>query len=120
MRLDVRSTRVERPLYVVAKVRNGSLTARASALRVHVLGQNLPFGFVLNGGSWFATKGLNWVAFYSKPGNEIPALPSRAYAPRMTTCQNLDPARLAPGATACLVKAGTTRLYCVEAGKARP
>ena len=38
----------------------------------------------------------------------------------MTTCQNLDPERLAPGATACLVKAGTTRLYCVEAGQGRP
>jgi pimeloyl-ACP methyl ester carboxylesterase len=38
----------------------------------------------------------------------------------MTTVQNLDPTRLAPGATARMVKAGTTQLYCVEAGQGRP
>jgi pimeloyl-ACP methyl ester carboxylesterase len=38
----------------------------------------------------------------------------------LTTIQKLDPTRLAPGATARMVDAGTTRLYCVEAGKGRP
>lgn len=38
----------------------------------------------------------------------------------MTTVEKLDPRRLAPGATARMVEAGTTRLYCVEAGQGRP
>ena len=38
----------------------------------------------------------------------------------MTTLEKLDPMRLAPGATARMVQAGTTRLYCVEAGQGRP
>ena len=38
----------------------------------------------------------------------------------MTTVEKLDPTRLAPGATARMVEAGTTRLYCVEAGQGRP
>lgn len=38
----------------------------------------------------------------------------------MTTVEKLDPTRLAPGATARMVEAGTTRLYCVEAGQGGP
>jgi pimeloyl-ACP methyl ester carboxylesterase len=38
----------------------------------------------------------------------------------MTTVEKLDPTRLAPGATARMVQAGTTRLYSVEAGQGRP
>ena len=38
----------------------------------------------------------------------------------MTAVENLEPTRLAPGATAHMVQAGTTRLYCVETGQGRP
>lgn len=38
----------------------------------------------------------------------------------MTTVEKLDPTRLAPGATARMVQAGTTRLYSVEAGEGHP
>jgi pimeloyl-ACP methyl ester carboxylesterase len=38
----------------------------------------------------------------------------------MSASSKLDPSRLVPGATARMVDAGTTRLYCVEAGQGAP
>lgn len=38
----------------------------------------------------------------------------------MSAASKLDPSRLLPGATARMVDAGTTRLYCVDAGQGAP
>src|SRR5438067_1309720 len=53
-------------------------------------------------------------------GKEQHESQARTSGPHMTTIEKLDPTRLVPGATGRMVDAGTTRLYCVEAGHGRP